>query len=131
MLAMSSYPAEYVARCRARVRSDIEAFTASGSPTGLQDVLFRNMLLGLDASFAHRTRAVEGKNGNPLNEVRVLCSSLLLHDGVMTPDSTMKLDPASSVVGVPYDEQISLDAGSFSRLADAFFDELEARFVNP
>ena len=129
MLAMSSYPAEYVARRRARVRSDIDAFAANGSPAGLEEVLFTNMLLALDASFAHRTRAVEGKNGNPLNEVRVLCSSLLLHDGVMTADSTIKLDPESSVVGVPYGAQVSLGAESFSRLTDAFFDELEARFV--
>ena len=37
---------------------------------------FNGLVLQLDYSFVHRTRNLEGKDGNPLNEVRVLCSSL-------------------------------------------------------
>jgi hypothetical protein len=129
MLSMSSYPAEYVSQCKARVRADVEAFAASGSPAALEEVLFRNMLLALDGAFAHRGRGIEGKDGNPLNEVRVLCSSVLLHDGVMTAETSIKLDPARSVLRIPYGERVSLDGGSFSRIAEAFFGELEARFV--
>jgi hypothetical protein len=46
----------------------------------------------------HRARGLEGKDGNPLNEVRMLCDSILQKDGVMTADKTIKFDPAKSVL---------------------------------
>jgi hypothetical protein len=39
------------------------------------------MVLGLDHYFLHRVRKLEGKDGNPLNEVRVICDSLTDNDG--------------------------------------------------
>jgi len=41
------------------------------------------MVLVLDSSFSHRQRTMELKDGNPLNEVRVLCNSILENDGIM------------------------------------------------
>jgi len=129
MLFMSTFPQEYVEACRARVRSDADAFAKSGAPTELEPVFFRNLLLALEASFVHRGRGIEGKDGNPLNEVRVLCNSVLLHDGVMTAEKSIRLDPARSVLGIAYGEQVALDGASFARLSDAFFTELEGKFL--
>lgn len=56
-----------------------------------------NLVLVLDHFFVHRTRALEGKDGNALNEVRMLCDSILLNDSVMTANKTIKYDPARSV----------------------------------
>ncbi|HEX5029174.1 MAG TPA: hypothetical protein VFV56_10210 [Gaiellaceae bacterium] len=129
MLGMKSYPREYVDAVRARVAGDADAFATTRAPAALEPVFFRNLLLGLELSFVHRLRTVEGKDGNPLNEVRVVCNSLMLHDGVLTAEKGIKLDPAASVLGIDYGERVVLDAAAFGRLADAFFAELEAKFV--
>ena len=129
MLTMSSYPAEYVKACRKRVRSDVDAYAASGARPELEPVFFKNLLLALECSFVHRTRAVEGKDGNALKEVRLVADSILLHHGVLTRQSAVKVDPETSVLGIAYGEQIALDRGSFTRLADAFFTELERKFA--
>lgn len=52
------------------------------------------MVLALDQLFVHRARGIEGKDGNPLNEVRVLCTSIMANGGVLVKDSQIKLDPA-------------------------------------
>ncbi|ORM31886.1 hypothetical protein [Williamsia sp. 1135] len=82
----------------------------------------------LDVFFTHRTRGVEGKNGNPINEVRVLTQSLLENDGRLGVDNTIKLKPETSVLGLRVGDEIKLTAPDFTRLADAYFDEMDARF---
>ena len=58
------------------------------------------MLLVLDGYFVHRLRGVEGKDGNALNEVRVLARSLMENGGTVTADPQITLDPAHSVLGL-------------------------------
>ena len=57
------------------------------------------MVLALDSWFLHRQRSLEGKDGNPVNEVRVLCTSITQHGAVLTADKTIKLKAATSVLG--------------------------------
>jgi hypothetical protein len=38
-------------------------------------------VLLLDHLFVYRLTGIEGKDGNPLNEVRVLCNSIVLNGG--------------------------------------------------
>lgn len=71
---------------------------------------------------------MEGKDGNPLNEVRVLGNSIMHDDGVLTVDKTIKLKAATSELGLEYGDPIRLTADDFARLAAAFFTELERRF---
>jgi hypothetical protein len=47
------------------------------------------MALVLDHYFCHRPRTLEKKDGDPLNEVRVLCNSLMSNDGIMVADKTI------------------------------------------
>jgi hypothetical protein len=135
MLSMATYPKEYVAERRSRVAAQVDAYrrlTATApndAGSAFAPVFFNAMVLALDASFVHRARAIEGKDGNALNEVRVLCNSMLLHGDVLTQEKAIKLDPEASVLGIPYGEKIALDETAFTALADAFFDEIEARFV--
>ncbi len=92
-------------------------------------VFFNQLLLALDRPFVHRIRPVTGKDGNPLNEVEMLCDSLLSHGGVLQASKVIKLVPANSVSGIEFGASIQLDREQFGRLATAFFDELQARFL--
>ena len=69
-------------------------------PEAFAPLFFGNLVVVLDGYFVHRTRAIEGKDGNPLNEVRMLCSSILGHDGVLAADGTIKYKPEASVLGL-------------------------------
>ena len=145
MLGVSSYPQDYVDHCRDSVRAQVAAYVdlaaaargaAAGDAAGVEGAIaafeprfFHNLILVLDACFVHRLRKTEGKDGNPLNEVRVLCTSLLANDGVLAKDSQIKLKPETSVLGLAPGDEIRLTQDDFVRLADAFFAELEARFV--
>ena len=104
MLAVSSYSQEYIDSCRASVERQLAAYRSlvkGAKPPAIAKfatLFFANMVLVLDASFADRLRSKEGKDGNPLNEVRMLCGSLLQHDRVFTADKTIKLKPDQTVL---------------------------------
>ncbi|MGZ8764330.1 MAG: hypothetical protein ACXW2C_01365 [Acidimicrobiia bacterium] len=144
MLSRNSFTQEYIDQCRARVAAQVAAFkelaTAAGkrgtSDASLATALesfepefFNNMVLVLEGSFVHRGRTIEGKDGNPLNEVRMLCISMLEHDGRMTADKSIKLDPATSVLHQQFGSEIRLSRADFVALSDAFFAEIERKYV--
>lgn len=142
MLGVKNYTREYVAACRARVERDIAAYSdllgAAGEPRGsagaaalaaFEGVFFNNLVLVLDACFVHRLRTIEGKDCNPLTEVRVLCNSLLQNGNVLTADKAIKLPPEKSVLGLREGDEISLTQADFLRLSEAFFAEIERKFV--
>lgn len=135
MLGVSTYSQEHIDACRAAVAAQLAAYAdvteTAGDAAAIArfEPLFANhMVLALDFSFCHRLRGKEGKDGNPLNEVRVLASSITQHGAVLTADKTIRLTPATSVLGLELGAPIRLSAGDFARLAEAFFAELERRF---
>lgn len=77
----------------------------------------------------HRARGAEGKDGNPLNEVRVLCDGIVEHGGTVGPAKPIRLDPAWTVLGHAEGDPIALGEEDLRRLADAFFAEIELRFT--
>ena len=87
----------------------------------------------------HGLAGIEGKDGNPLNEVRVLCNSLLLNNGKvqiekllgwpMSAGGALKLLREKSVLGYQTGDDVRLTEVDFNRLADAFFVELRERYL--
>ncbi|SEQ00776.1 hypothetical protein SAMN05428969_1515 [Devosia sp. YR412] len=139
MLAVSSYPEVYVQLAAARVEEQIVAYAALADATKGQPAAeaalaafapgyFATALLALDHHFMHRMRGAEGKDGNPLNEVRMLGDAIMSHDGVLTGDKTIKYDPAKSLTGIALGQAVVLDAESFSRLARSYIAEIGKRF---
>jgi hypothetical protein len=145
MLAVKTYTHDYIDTCRARIDAQLDAYDTlaaavakSQSPearaalaalAAFEPLLFNSLALVLDASFVHRTRAVEGKDGNPLNEVRMISDSLLANDGALAANNTIKYRPEAAVLHLDIGDDISLDAAAFRALASAYFDELQRRFT--
>lgn len=145
MLGMRSYSREYVDACRRRVDTQIAAYrdlaatVASGTDgdegaggkalAAFVPLFFNSMVVVLDACFVHRLRTVEGKDGNPLNEARVVAKSLLDNAGVLAVDTSIKWRPESSVLGLRAGDEIALGEADFVKLSDAFFAEIDKRFV--
>jgi hypothetical protein len=86
------------------------------------------MVLALDRYFVHRARALEKKDGNPLN-VRILCNSMMNNNNRMCADKTIKFDPAKSVLKYRIGDEIKLKEADFVRLSSAFFAEIERKYL--
>jgi hypothetical protein len=155
MLGMKTYTRDYIAACRARVDADLAAYrklaaAAKKQPAGdkklssaieaFESTFFNNMVLVLDEMFVHRLRTVEGKDGNALYEVRVLCNSILNNNNIMTADNvgamtafaglnTIKLSPTNSVLKYQVGDEIKLTEADFAALSRAFFAEIERKYL--
>jgi len=128
MLAVTSYSPDHVAACRNRIAADIAAYEAAGPSAQLDPVFYGMMVMALDRWFVHRQRSIEGKDGNALNEVRVLSDSIVGHGGMLVVDKGIQLKPDTSVLGLEPGATILIDKAGFHRLSEAFLAELEARF---
>jgi len=138
---MKKYPKDYIAACRARVDADLRAYRDGVGKAATKDFearFFNDQVLLLDYMFVHRLTGIEGKDGNPLNEVRVLCNSILLNRGRLQVDklpgwpnsagSGIKLPPEKSVLKLDVGDEVRLTEADFARLSKAYFAELEKRF---
>jgi len=144
MLGMKEYDGDYIDACRSRVETqtamfrevaqaardhgDADVSGLEGALESLESEYFNNMLLVLEGYFVHRLRGVEGKDGNALNEVRVLARSLMENGGTVMEDAQIALDPERSVLGLRVGEPVRLTLQQYTRLSNAFFRELERRF---
>lgn len=132
MLSRNSYPQQYVDTCRAAVGSHLASYDALGlsaeARAGFERGYVHQLVLARDTYFTHRARGVEGKDGNPLNEVRMLCTSIREHDGVLAAEKVIKYSAEGSVLGLAIGDEIDSDVAAFRKLAEAFFDEIEKRF---
>ncbi|WP_328914280.1 MULTISPECIES: hypothetical protein [unclassified Streptomyces] len=147
MLSISHYGRPYVDDARDRIDAQVAAwreladagarFRGSGAAkveyeqaaAAFEVTYFTNLVHVLDNYFARRDRALEGEDGNALNEVRVLCASLMNNGGKLAADQRIGLAPERSVLGYTAGDPIRLGEEDFVRLAEAFFAEIEAKFV--
>jgi hypothetical protein len=145
MLAVKNYTREYIDECRTRVDAQLaryRALVAAARDLATHEVsplerafgefypvFFNNQVVVLDAYFANRLRAAEGKDGNPANEVRVIAASVLAGDDRMRVDPTIGFDVAKTVLHLGVGDPIALDEQDFTALAAAFFAEIEKRYA--
>jgi hypothetical protein len=143
MLGVSKYTQKYIDECRSRVSEQVSAYhTLVAAARAAIDELHLNtaikafephffnvMVLALDSCFVHRLRVMEMKDGNPLNEVRILCNSMMNNNNRMGADKTIKYDPAKSVLKYRVGDEIKLNEAGFILLSSAFFAEIESKYL--
>jgi hypothetical protein len=133
MLMVSSYAKDYVEACRAQVAAQLASYrrVLGATPLEIDEFerqFFNHMILALDRYFVHRSRTIEGKDGNPLNEVRMLCDAIMANDGRMSANKTIRYQPETSILKFKIGDEIRLDANDFARLSAAFLDEIEQKY---
>jgi hypothetical protein len=65
-----------------------------------------------------------------MNEVRMLCDSILENQGILAANTIIKYDPAKSVVKLAIGSEIKLTQADFARLSMAFFEKIETKFTS-
>jgi hypothetical protein len=135
MLGVKTYDPAFIDRCRAQIDEQLASFDKLAE-TAKRDAIaqfstrfFRNMVVVLDAMFVHRLRTVEGKDGNALNEVRMLAESIITNNAVLAGNTTIKYKPDIAVLKIAVGDTIGVDRAGFTQLADAFFDELRRKYT--
>ncbi len=142
MLGMKKYEKKYIAACRARVEANLGAYRKQVGKARSKDFearYFPDQVLLLDHMFVHGLTGIEGKDGNARDEVRVLCHSILLNQGMLQVDkragmpssagSGIKLSPEKSVLKLAAGDEIRLSDADFMRLSRAFFEEIAKRYA--
>ncbi|HEY2053875.1 MAG TPA: hypothetical protein VGH14_08080 [Solirubrobacterales bacterium] len=124
MLLRTGYDRHYVADCRESVGAAVEELRRVGAGSAA----WNQLVVALDRWFGIRNPKVEGRDGNPINEVRVIAESVTEHGAVLTIPKGIRLSPEAAVLGFEPGEEISLDGDAFERLFDAFLAEVEERF---
>jgi hypothetical protein len=133
---------DYLNACRARVESQVAFFREFAAAVsradddaerGLEPMLetleadyFNNLVIVLDAYFVGR-RPESQSLGPVATEVAALRSSLVEGEGELLPEAAAQISESRSVLGLKAGDSIRLTAQSFSRLADAYFAEIERR----
>jgi len=131
MLCVNKYDKSYIDTCRQNVERQLDLYRqlpSSLEKEAFEPAFLHSLVLVLDHSFVHRSRTLEKKDGNPLNEVRMMAVSILEHGGVMSPDNSIKYNPAKAVLQIPLGGEIRLTDADFERLFRAYFAEIEAKF---
>src|SRR4030095_16744442 len=129
MLCVNNYPKEYIGECRLRIEDLITSYRnlintitkqdvhdeirLNAAIESFESVFFNNMVMVLDSYFIHRSRVIEKKDGNPLNEVRMLCNSMMNNNNILTAESTIKFNPSKSILKFQLGDQISLTEEKF------------------
>ncbi len=141
MSSVHSYSREYIDRCEQQMRVQLDAYDllaaaarASGdagasAASAFEIHFFANLVLVLDSYFANRTRALEGKDGNALNEVRMLRASHLRNGGVLAAEPQIKYVAERSATKLKIGDRIFLTETRFRALSAAYFAEIGHRFT--
>jgi hypothetical protein len=144
MLGRKNYTQDEFDQAKAAVRAQVTAYKKLvkaaagvkskkkllGSIDTFEALFFNNMVLALDRYFVYRVRLVAGKDANALNEVELLCESLMNNRGILRVGNVIKFIPEKTVLKLRPGDAIALSLEDFERLSTAFFEQVQKRFLD-
>jgi len=98
---------------------------------GFNRLFFNNLALALDRFFIDRDRDVTGSDGNPLNELHLICDSIMRDGGLFRTDPAIDYAPEKSILKFQAGDDVHLTADDFRRLSAGVFIELDEKFAEP
>lgn len=129
MPGRTSYTRDEIESCRDRCDSLLAAWAANEvDDTTLESLVFGQAVVVLHTWFGHRSRELEGDDGNPLTEVRVIAGSIIDNDGVLHVEGPGTWVPARTVLGLDVGDDVEVTADGFERLAAAYLAAVEATY---
>ncbi|GAB3566219.1 hypothetical protein [Spelaeicoccus albus] len=142
MLGRTNFTAAEIEHAKTTIDAQLKAYRAvadaaeinpndedlNAAVDDFNSVFFNNLALALDRFFVHRVRAVTGTDGNPLNELELICQSLMTNNGVFDTGTVIKYSQGASIVKLAPGDTIHLSVDDFTRLSAAAFIELDEKF---
>ena len=130
MTDRTSYTPDELEACRDAADGLLAAWQANDiEDETLENLVFSQAVVALDAWFAHRSPEVEGEDGNPLNEVRLLADSIIANDGVLRVPDHVRWVPGRTVLRLAAGDEVVVTADTYERLVSAYLAAIAERFV--
>lgn len=143
MQARKTYTTGEIAHAKAVIDAQLKAYRAVSDAAEISpndedlneavdyfnSLFFNNLALVLDRFFVDRDRTAVGTDSNPLNELEMICDSLMNNDGVFRAGTESAYSAENSTVNLTPGDQIVLDVDKFTQLSAAFFVELDERLA--
>ena len=124
-----TYTSDEVEGCRDNADSLLAAWGANEvEDATLESLVFSQAVIVLDAWFIHRSRDLEGADGSPMNEVRVVADSLVANGGIVRAEGPIHWDPQRTVLGLAMGDEVEVTADGYERLAAAYLTAIEATY---
>ena len=125
----NTYTPDEIEACRDNADSLLAAWAANEvEDATLESLVFSQAVVVLDAWFGHRSRELEGDDGNPMNEVRVVADSVVANDGVVRVEGPISWVPQRTVLGLAVGDEVEVTADGYERLAAAYLAAIEATY---
>ena len=145
MLCINNYPKNYIDECHTKMEEQLSTYNIliaeikkqsgtnetqlNAAIESFEPVFFNNLVMVLDNYFSDRSRTLELKDGNPANEVRMICNSIMKYDSILSADNSIKYDPVKSVLKYKFGEEIKLNKTNFLLLYTAYFADIEKKYL--
>ena len=123
MLARTSYDPSQIATARAAFAEMVEGWRSIAARSeararaAAEEQVFAQMLVALEGWFVHRARAQEGKDGNALNEVRLLALGVTQNSGRFPEPGPVCWRPEQSLTGLRPGDPIRIRPATGAHLA--------------
>jgi len=125
----NSYTSDEIESCRDNCDSLLAAWATNDvDDTTLESLVFGQAVVVLHTWFGHRDRGLEGDDGNPMNEVRVIADSIVDNDAVLRVESPITWVAERTVLRLAVGDDVAVTADGFERLTAAYLSAIESTY---